>query len=78
MLTTDGDTASATSVSAVSNATALDRASWSTAPFRGDADAVPSMVITSVALRAMTQGSRNVVRNMNIPSFAHLTFRVSA
>jgi hypothetical protein len=78
MLTTDGDTDSATSVSAVSNATARDRASSSTVPLLGDADAVPNMVRANAAPSAMSQDCRSVVRNMNIPPFVPLTLKPPA
>jgi hypothetical protein len=41
--------------------------------FLGDADAVPSMLMASVAPRAMTQGRHIVIRDMNIPPFPSLT-----
>jgi hypothetical protein len=68
MLTTDGDTDSATDVSAVSNATARDSASSSTAVFLGEAAAVPSVATVSTAPSTKAQGCRSMVRIINVTS----------
>ncbi len=68
MLTTDGETDSATEVNAVSNATARDRASSSITAFPGEAAAVPSATTISVAPSAKAQGFRNMVPIINITS----------